>query len=448
MKVLLLSPNTLIGPYPVYPIGLGYVAGSLSEEHQVRIADLNVLSREELAVLLRDFDPEIIGLSCRNIDSTDAGDPRFFISEYRQLVAWLRQRTDAVIVCGGSGFTIMPDQVFSALEVDYGLIGEGERFALLVDALQNGQDPSLVPGVISSAAAAVLPAPWSGGQVRQFRGNESHLQFYLDRGGMLNLQTKRGCSFRCIYCPYPNIEGRRHRLTPPAEVARTALELQEAGARYFFITDSAYNSDIEHSLAVAGAFRKAGISIPWGAFFAPLRLPPDYFSRMAAAGLTHVEFGTESLSAAMLKTYRKPFTVDDVMTAHRQARDAGLHAAHYLLMGGPGESAATVQETLDNLESLKRAVFFFFIGIRIYPGTALYETALAEGTITAAMNLLEPFYYESNAIDRPAIEALVRERAGRRMNWIIGSGGETGGAAIRKLHDRGHIGPLWEHLAR
>jgi len=448
MKILLISPNTLTVPYPVYPLGLDYVAGSIGAEHQVRIADMNVLSLAALEEIVCDFSPEMIGLSCRNIDNTEAGDPLFFISEYRKLVVWLRERSTATLVCGGSGFTIMPDRVFAALGVDYGIIGEGERFGLLVDAIHNGREAAEIPGVISAGAPAELPGPWAGTPARKFHSDASHVDFYLRNGGMLSLQTKRGCSFRCIYCPYPHIEGKRHRLVPPDAVARTAMELQEAGAKYLFITDSAFNSDMAHSLDVARAFKAAGVSIPWGGFFAPLRLPSDYFSIMADAGLKHVEFGTESMSAAMLATYRKPFGVNDVYAAHSQARDAGLHVAHYFLLGGPGESAATVAESLDNIERLTRTALFFFIGIRIYPHTALYDIALEEGKISSATDMLEPVFYQADGINRDAIEDLVTVRAAKRLNWIVGSGGDRSAATVRKLYERGHTGPLWEYLAR
>ena len=448
MNILLISPNTLTAPYPVYPIGLDYVAGSLPAEHQVRIADMNTVSLEALAEILQSFSPEIIGISCRNIENTDPADPLNFIHAYRKLVVWLRERSKAVLVCGGSGFTIMPERVMAALGVDYGIIGEGERFALVVDALLNGREPTSVPGVITSSLSAGTPEPWTGKQVRNFRTDVAGLEYYLRKGGMLNLQSKRGCAFACIYCPYPHIEGKKHRLVHPDEVAATALALQKAGAKYLYITDAAINSDIGHSLAVAEAFRSAGVAIPWGGFFAPVRMPADYFAILAGAGLRHVEFGTESMSVAMLKTYRKPFSVDLVFTAHRQARSAGLHVAHYILMGGPGETPATLVESLDRLEQLDRTVLFFFIGIRIYPRTALYDIALREGKITADTDMLEPVYYETDAMDRGSIQALVTARAGRRSNWIIGSGGAAAAAMISKLHDRGFIGPLWEHLAQ
>ena len=448
MNILLISPNTLTAPYPVYPIGLDYVAGSVDKRHRVRIADLNCMGLDELARLIADFQPRIIGISCRNIDNTDAGDPQFFIRGYRQLVNWLRKQSRAILVCGGAGFTIMPERILAALEVDYGIIGEGERFGLLVEAVADGQRPTEIPGVIGAGAGSAPPAPWPGRQVRAFGAQFPHHHFYTDRGGMLNLQTKRGCSFSCIYCPYPHIEGKRHRLQAPDEVAATALQLQEAGARYIFITDSAFNSDVRHSLAVARALKTAGLRIPWGGFFAPVKLPDDYFSIMADCGLQHVEFGTESLSPAMLKSYRKPFRPRDVLTAHQQARDAGIHTAHYFLLGGPGESRKTVRQSLDAIEELDRAALFFFIGIRIYPWTRLYEIACAEGKITAETDLLQPVFYEPDLIDFESIEALVAERAAGRRNWIVGSGGEQSAQTVEKLHERGFIGPLWEYLAR
>lgn len=450
MRVLLISPNTLVAPYPVYPLGLDYVAGSIADNHEVKIVDLNVSMQEELEKIIADFGPQIIGVSCRNIDNTDVSDSQYFVGSYARLVAWLKSLSKAVIVCGGAGFTIMPHRVLGELGADFGIIGEGERFGLLVDAINNGDDPENITGVISAASPIETgtPEPWQGLRKRAFKKNTSHRSFYLDHGGMLNLQSKRGCAFKCIYCPYPAIEGKKHRVVEPDEVARMALDLQDGGAKYFFITDSAFNSDIDHSLAVAKSFIKSGVSIPWGGFFAPVKLPADYFKIMAEAGLSHVEFGTESLSDAILKTYRKPFRIADVYAAHEQALSAGVHAAHYFLMGGPGESRTTITETLDNLENLKKTVLFFFFGIRIYPQTGLYDIALKEGKISPETNLLEPVFYQADDIDLATIEALVKERVGMRVNCIIGSGGEGGAATVAKMHKRGHVGPLWEYLIR
>jgi len=449
MKVLLVSANTLTQPYPVYPLGLDYVAGAIADRHQVRILDLNAEEDENVLYTFIDgFAPDVIGMSIRNVDTSDASNPKGFFAGYKELTADLRARSSAAIVLGGSGFTIFPGETMCALGADYGIIGEGERLVLLLEAIEGRRDAASIPGVVTQHSPVVFPTPWPNGIVRKFDPHLPHLGYYLENGGMLNLQTKRGCSFNCIYCTYPQIEGHVMRLFDPQEVADTARRLQEAGARYFFVSDSAFNASVEHSLAVAQAFKQAGVSIPWGAFFAPVTPVDDYYRILADAGLTHVEFGTESLSDAVLKAYRKPFRVGQVFEAHAAAVAAGIYVAHYFLPGGPGETPTTMVDTLERIERLDKCVLFFFCGMRIYPQTDLYEIACQDGQIEASGNLLEPLFYRSPDIGGHEILARVRERADGRLNWIIGDGGEQTAGVISRMYARGYSGPLWEHRIR
>jgi radical SAM superfamily enzyme YgiQ (UPF0313 family) len=191
---------------------------------------------------------------------------------------------------------------------------------------------------------------------------------------------------------------------------------------------------------------EAGVSIPWGGFFVPTVPPADYFKRLAEAGLTHVEFGTESLSNPVLNNLRKPFKPENVFAAHQKALEAGLHVAHYFLLGGPGENSETLQETLTGIEKLEKAVFFFFCGIRIYPHTALYDFAVREGHIRPDQNLLEPLFYRSSDISVEEILRMVEKQANGRLNWIIGAGEAKATRILPKLYRRGFTGPLWEYL--
>lgn len=449
MNVLLVSANRLKVPYAVYPLGLDYVARALEDRHQVQMVDLNAgAGTAALVAVLQDSPPDIVGLSIRNIDNTDTLDPQGFTGQYRDLTALIRTHTTAPIVLGGSGFTIFPAELMALLKADFGIVGEGERLVVLLDAIENGKDPSGIPGVILPEQAADIPRPLNGHLTRKVNLSHTVTDYYIRRGGMLNLQSKRGCPFRCIYCTYPHIEGRAMRQIAPAEVAATALALQEAGARYLFITDSAFNADMTHSLAVADAFKAAGLAIPWGAFFAPLRPTDGYFERLAQAGLTHIEFGTEAMADAVLKAYHKPFRIADIQRAHQAALKAGIHIAHYMLLGGPGETLATLVETLSNIDKLSRTVVFFFCGMRIYPHTALYHLAIEKKLISAEQDLLEPVFYRSEAMDENVILERVQQYAGGRANWIFGAGGEEIEKVLTRLHTRGFVGPLWEFLVR
>lgn len=447
MKVLLISANTLKVPYPVYPLGLDYVTGALGPGCTAKTADVNDLeSPGALAFIVRDFSPDFACVSIRNIDNTDTINSRDFVAEYQNIVRLIRENSPARIILGGSGFTIFPREFMQALDADYGIAGEGEKLPLLLQALAKNENVEFLPGVVTKKTERIIHEPWGDEIKRHFDPESSHTKFYLAHGGMLNLQTKRGCPYRCSYCTYPHIEGRRMRLFPPPEIAREARKLQDAGAGYIFITDSAFNADYDHSREVAKAFIEAGISVPWGGFFAPTLPPAGYYEQLARAGLTHVEFGTESLSGKMLAGLRKPFALDEVFAAHSQALTAGIHVAHYFLFGGPGEDRQTLRETLDNMERIPKSVFFFFCGIRIYPHTTLYDIALAEGQITPRQNLLQPVFYRSPFITGREIMEEVEQAAAGRFNWIIGAGESKAARVLPKLYDRGFTGPLWEHL--
>jgi len=449
MRVLLVSANTHTQPYPVYPLGLDYVAGAITERHPVCIVDMNAQEDgKALAKAIEEFVPEVIGLSIRNVDTTEITHPDGFCIKYKELVEAIRAQTAVPLVLGGSGFTIFAEPMMRELGSDYGIIGEGERLSSLLDALERRKDVPPISGIVTQRSAAVVPPPWPHKIKRRFDPGLPHVAFYLKRGGMLNLQTKRGCCFNCIYCTYPFIEGRTLRLFDPAEVGQTARQLQEAGARYIFVTDAAFNSSGSHTIAVAKAFKKAGVSIPWGAFFAPLSIDRDYFRILADAGLSHVEFGSESLSDLVLKAYRKPFRTENVFKAHAAAVEAGLHVAHYFLFGGPGENSDTVNETLERIEQLGKCVLFLFCGMRIYPQTELYDMARHDRQVDHTRDLLEPVFYQSSRIESEEVLARVRQQANGRLNWLIGDGGEPAARILSKMHARGHSGPLWEYLIR
>lgn len=429
------------------------MVGAIPARHEVRIFDLNQEPQPDaLAALLLDYQPDLVGLSIRNIDNTDGSNSKGFIEDFKTVIATVRTACKAPIVLGGSGFTIFPEALMEVLNADYGIPGDGERISLLLDALESKAPMEGIPDILvrgkhfKTDKTLPVPIPVMPQMCRRFDAHSSHLQHYLRHSGTMNLQTKRGCPFHCIYCTYPYIDGARLRLHDPAEVAQTAMALQKAGAKYLFITDSTFNCSVQHSMAVAKAFIEIGLSIPWGAFFAPLAIPGDYFKTMAKAGLTHVEFGTESLSDKVLATYKKPFNKRDVFQAHEVALDAGLHVAHYLMLGGPGEDEETLEETLVSAESLKKSAFFFFCGIRIYPHTALYDIALSEGQITADQDLLSPVFYRSGHLTNEGIEAKVTTHAAGRMNWVTGSGGEEMEKLLSRMHARGRVGPLWEQI--
>ena len=143
--------------------------------------------------------------------------------------------------------------------------------------------------------------------------------FYLRTGRMLNLQTQRGCGFKCCYCTYPLIEGRRHRRRPPELVAAEFEQLQRLGARHAFIVDSVFNSSPGHVAEICEAVLRRNLKISWSCFLRPQGLTPELMKLMARAGLTHIEFGSDSLCDEVLEAYEKGFTFADMLASSELA---------------------------------------------------------------------------------------------------------------------------------
>ncbi|MGA9032852.1 MAG: cobalamin-dependent protein [Sulfuricaulis sp.] len=186
------------------------------------VADL-CFGRHPLADLRRQvnaFQPDVVGLSIRNIDNAAYPLTVEYLDQHREVVDTLRAVTRAPIILGGSGFAILPEPYMRALDGDWGVAGEDEQaFVELLAALDHGWNPTCIPGVISRRRTSG-DTPASATPVRRhldwavgLRPADDLFDYprYIRRGGMGNVQTKRGCVFKCNYCTYPLLEGNRFR---------------------------------------------------------------------------------------------------------------------------------------------------------------------------------------------------------------------------------------------
>ena len=371
-KVLLISVNRCTTPDPVFPLGLAHVSAALQRAgHQVtwldRLAEDGNFE-ERLAALRPDF----TGISVRNIDDALIRKRETYFDDLASLTAKLRQAHPRPVILGGSGFSIYPRQLLGLSGADYGIIGEGEKpLVALVDALENGRDPGGIPGLVFRRGAEIVINPASAGSPARSLAAADRpaavVRHYLRTSGTLNLQTQRGCAFRCCYCSYPLIEGRRRRCRPPEQVADEFEQLQKLGARYAFVTDSVFNSSPRHAAAVCEAILRRNVRLAWGCFLRPQGLTADLLRLMARAGLAHIEFGSDSFCDSVLEEYGKGFVFDDILRSAEFARAQNIPCCHFLICGGPGETAATLETSFQNSQRLAGGVIMAVVGIGSIP---------------------------------------------------------------------------------
>lgn len=450
MDILLISANREKSPYPVFPLGLSYLAGPLAARgHRLRVLDLCFADDPDAVVseAILDFMPAAVVISIRNIDNVTFPGSRSYLPGVRKVVDICRGK--APVILGGSGFSLMPVELLAYLEGDYGVVGEGEEvLPELVASLADGASPRALPGVLVKGEAGCLPA-----RLVQNIGPADRSLFTVDRyhreGGMANLQTKRGCPFTCIYCTYPILEGNSIRLRPIGEIVAEIRSLVDGfGVSYIYFVDDIFNYPPEFAEELCRAIISEQLPVNWTAFINPAFVTPSLLNVMIAAGCDAVEFGSESGSAQMLRNLGKSFGVEDVRSASRLCREQGADFAHYILFGGPGESEATIDESFALMDELEPTAVIAMTGIRIFPGTPLHASALADGTITSETSLLDPVFYISPPI-RETLCRMVTERALARKNWVApGLEINMSDAMLEALRHFSVRGPLWKLMKR
>ncbi len=436
---LLVSVNTTTTPYVVHPLGIAHLAGALKLQG-CDVRQYDVLARgglDGIAGIVSEFAPQLIGVSIRNIDTVDSADPRFFIEGAREIIQRIRAQSDAPIVAGGAGFSLFPERLITHLGVDYGIVGEGEEaICRLAHTLENGQRP---PQRLLTGAAQ------SNARWRPVAYDRAVTDFYVRNGGMLNVQTKRGCPFRCAYCSYPLLEGPTFRFRDPDEVAEEFLRIRkDYGGRYVFLTDSVFNDRKGHHLAVAEALVRHGNTLPWCAYFQPSRLERGAMELLRRAGLQAMEFGTDASSDTTLRGMQKPFRFRDVLAAQCLADEFEIPTAHFVIFGGPDEDEHTFAEGLENIRALGRTVVMGFSGIRILPDAPIHQRAIRDGLIAADTDLLPPTFYFSPKIDRTRMERRLTEEWSSDATRVFPVSDTLDSAA--QLHKFGVVGPLWDKL--
>jgi radical SAM superfamily enzyme YgiQ (UPF0313 family) len=412
MDVLLIATNTERINLPTLPYGLALVAAAVGAAgHTVRMLDLrrHADPRVAIAAAVAQRAPDVIGLSVRNVDDQCLERPRFFLPDVAGIVRACRAASRAPLVLGGAGYSIFPAAALAYLGADWGVGGEGEAvLPALLCCLERGEDPGALPGVHAAGGrggtARALADDLDG-----FPGPAEHLWPAADPGDpdlWLPIQSRRGCPLACSYCSTPGLEGRAIRARSPRLVVQEIVRLARRGYRRFYFVDSIFNLPEDYALELCRRLAHERLDIAWRCILYPGAVSAELAASMRAAGCAEAGLGFESGSAPVLRAMNKPFLPAEVREIAERLAAHGLRRMGFLLLGGPGETQDTVAESLAFAGSLRLEQLRITVGIRIYPGTPLAQTARRDGLIAAEDDLLLPRFYLTPGLSYPAARAV------------------------------------------
>jgi len=428
MRALLVSTNRCRDLLPPPPVGVGYVATAAADAgHDVRLLDLQLARHPEqqLARAAREFRPDVVGFSVRNLDNLIRQRARDQFSSVAPLLAAVREHSHAPVVLGGPAVSIAGPSALRRLDADFAVIGEGEgSFVALLEALE-GRTLDQIPGLVHRRNGNLITNPQAHAERFGGSGMERWVDWkhYERIGSTWAIQTKRGCPLPCTYCLYGTIEGARYRLRPAGDVVDEMERVwREQRPRTFEFVDSTFNLPVDHALAVCAEIaRRAGRAALTAQGVNPLGASPELFKAMKRAGFNSFMVSAESGSDTMLERLGKGFSVDHVQRTIEAARASGMVSLWFFMLGAPGETQATVEESLSFAErwlDWEGCLVILFAGVRVLPGTEVARIARAEGQIADDDDLVEPRFYFSRDVDERWLVERIRRAVVRRANIV------------------------------
>ena len=414
MRVLFISANTEHMNILPLPLGLNCVAvATRNAGHDVRLLDLMTEKDSRLAITeaIESFCPEAIGVSVRNIDNQNM-DPRIFLLEkVKKVINDCRTLSTVPIILGGAGYSIFPESALEYLEADMGIQGEGEvAFPALLYRLHRGVDLLGTPGLYLRGlglqgerryAKSLDELPFPDEKMWPIPGSDDD-----DFG--IPIQTRRGCPMDCNYCSTAKIEGRPIRKRSPEFVIQNIARQVEAGYKRFYFVDNVFNMPLSYAKALCRKIIERRLAISWRCIFYPGKVDAELVNLLAMAGCREVSLGFESGCEQILRIMNKKFNLNSIRYTSEMLRTGGIKQLGFLMLGGPGETRESVEQSLVFADSLDLDAMKVTIGIRMYPNTALSKIAVTEGLISPEDNLLFPRFYIVQKL-----EGWIRETLGR-----------------------------------
>jgi anaerobic magnesium-protoporphyrin IX monomethyl ester cyclase len=424
MRVLLVQAFTALDMELVYPIGLGYLAAHMPDEHEVELFDTNLHRELEdpylpLAQKLREFQPDIVGISLRNIKVATPGVHTDDFEPQQRTCRLVREELpNAVIVAGGTAFSLYARAFMTRLpELDFGMWGEGEtRFPQLMDNLKS---PEKVAGLWyrddqGEPTYTGDPPPLDFQSLKPFTKSMLDLKPYAESSYVsVGLQSKRGCALHCIHCSDTFLLGNVVRRRTPAQVVDEMEELvYDYDIRQLFFCDQIFNIPVGHAIDICKEIVDRKLEVRWSAWFNEKinTLPDELMIWLKRAGCGLLSFSPDHVDDRMLRNLDKNFRYKDLVYTYEVARKHDMEVEYSFFLNAPGEDLRSLMNLFTFLAKarlhlgsrLRMFTLLMMQPIRIYPHSRLFQVAVETGMIDKDADLIEGQFWNPGTLSYAA----------------------------------------------
>ena len=294
---------------------------------------------------------------------------------------------DVLILLTGTHVSALPEETLKLnLAPDGIALGEYDiTIKEVADALAGKKEISSVPGLCLRRDNGLMTTPERGlltdldilPMVSPVYQKFLDIRNYFNPNAlfpMVTITTSRGCPHRCIFCVYPQaMMGHRLRTRSVENVVAEIEYIIDhfPKAKSIFFEDDTFPANKKRCLAICRRMVEKGLKISWTTN-ARADLDLETMQAMKDAGCRCLCVGFESGNQGLLDTIKKGITVEQMELFMENSRKTGMLIHGCFIVGHPGETAETMQETLDLAIRLKPESAQFY-PVMVYPGTEAYR---------------------------------------------------------------------------
>jgi p-methyltransferase len=170
------------------------------------------------------------------------------------------------------------------------------------------------------------------------------------------MRTARGCPFECAFCNFPSMAGK---LTYSSLdiIEKEMKQLSKAGVRYLIFIDDSFNVPLSRFKEILRMMISCNFKFQWFSYFKCSHADDETFDLMQKSGCRGVFLGIESGDQEMLDNMNKKVKVEQYKTGIRKLHECGIFTFVSIIIGFPGETEKSVQNTITFMEETQPTFF-------------------------------------------------------------------------------------------
>lgn len=391
-KVLLISPSNIKEVFsksklnvaiPEAPsLSLAVLAAAIRERHDVKVLDMRIVDgpSEELIRILKEFEPDYVGISFTTPSFHEASEIAGLVKSYNR---------NLVLIAGGVHASSLPEDTLLNSKFDIAVIGEGEK--TLLD-IADGKRLDTINGIYFKRDGKIyknplrelledldeLPFPaWDLFDIKRYKSPK----LISKKSPVGKMESSRGCPFGCTYCN-KSVFKRRFRAKSVKRVVDEIDYMLKLGFKEIHIEDDCFTADIDRAKKICDEIVERRLKFPFALQngIRVDRVDEELFYKMKKAGCYMISFGVESGNQEILDNIKKGTNLEQLRKAFKLARKAKIETIAFFMVALPGDTKRTINESIEFAKEIKPDIVK--VGITIpFPGTELYNQLEKEGLI-------------------------------------------------------------------